>query len=44
MIRSICHFKREVRAGRLRVIKKKTDYNDVKEMKDESGGKKVDQF
>jgi len=30
--------------GRLRVIREKTEYNDVKGMKEESGGKKVEQF
>jgi len=33
-----------MRAWRLRVIRKKTEYNDVKGMKEESGGKKVDLF
>jgi len=33
-----------VRDGQLRVIERKTEYNDGKGMKEESGGKKVDQF
>jgi len=33
-----------VREGRLKVIREKTEYNDVKGMKEDSGGKKVDQF
>jgi len=37
--------RREVREGRLRVIREdQTEYNDLKGMKEESGGKKVDQF
>jgi len=38
--RSICHLKTR---GRRRV-RRNTEYNDVKGMKKESGGKKVDQF
>jgi len=39
--RSICYFKTR---GERRATKGKTEYNDVKGMKEESGGKKVDQF
>jgi len=42
--RSCAIIRREVREGRLRVIKEKTEYNDVKGMKEESEGKKVYQF
>jgi len=38
--RFICYFK--TREGRLKV--RNTEYSNVKGMKDESGGKKVDQF
>jgi len=33
-----------VREGRLRAIREEDEYNDVKGMKEESGGKKVDHF
>jgi len=33
-----------VKEGRLRVIREEAEYNEVKRMKEESGGKKVDQF
>jgi len=36
--------RREVREGRLRVIREDREYNYVKGMKEESGGKKVHQF
>jgi len=48
--RSICYFKTrgERRAtkgdNRFVCLFRKTEYNDVKLMKEESGGKKVDQF
>jgi len=41
--RSICFFK-TVREGRLKVIREEDRVHDVKGMKEESGGKKVDQF
>jgi len=43
IIKSFVILRREVRERRLRE-EKKTEYNDVKGMKEESGGKKVDQF
>jgi len=42
--RSICHLRREVREGRLRVIREEDRVQRCEGMKEESGGKKVDQF
>jgi len=45
IIRSICNFKTRGERERLRLIREEDyEYNDVKGMKEESRGKKVDQF
>jgi len=44
MVRSICYFKTRGERRATKGDKRGRPYNDVKEMKEESGGKKVDQF
>jgi len=44
IIRSICYFKMRGESRAVRVIGEKTEYNDVKGLREESGSKKFDHF
>jgi len=44
IVRSICYFKTRGESSATVWYEKKTEYNDVKGMKEESGGKKLSSF